>query len=211
MIKREIYPKTPRLSLQNVVYITEKLDGENLTIFKKDNKLYIATRGCIVNIIDDFEEDKGYLYKGMYTWLLEHRDWLLENICDNSAICGEWLGAGYLHYGQEMTEKRFFMFAKANIDEEWHLYNLKYNHDLFRYPFTNINQEQVIPDFIKIVPIVSVEENIPTISRLDELYEWYKKVVNRDVEGFVINFQDKICKYVRKKNGKETPHMEKGE
>lgn len=211
MLKKEIYPKTERLSLKNVVYITEKLDGENLTIFKKDDKIYVATRGCVINVTDDFEADKNFLYRGMYPWLQANLQWLTDNLFPNSAICGEWLGAGWINYGQEMTEARFYMFAKANIDEKMNLYRIKYDHSLFRFPFTNINPEQEIPDFIKTVPQVTTLQNIPTVEELDKLYEEYKNKVQRDVEGFVINFQDKICKYVRKKNGKETPHMEKGD
>ena len=48
MIKKEIYPKTKRVSCKgNKVYITEKLDGSNLVFFKKNNELYIAQRKSI--------------------------------------------------------------------------------------------------------------------------------------------------------------------
>ena len=210
MIKKEMYPATERLKLKNNVFVTEKLDGENLTIFKKEGKLYIATRSCIVNVSNELEIDKQYLYKGLYPWLKAHRVWLEDNVYELSAICGEWLGGGYLNYGQKMTEDRFYMFAKANV-EDWSLRRLIYNHDLFKYPFTNIDPEQQVPEFIKIVPEVATLQNIPTVSELDKLYDEYKAKVGRDVEGFVINFQDKICKYVRKKKGIETPHMEKGD
>ena len=210
MIKKEIYPKTERLSLKNVVYITEKLDGENLTIFKKDNKIYVATRGCIINVTDDIETDKIFLYKGMYLWLKEHLDWITNNLYPNSAICGEWLGNGILKYSKEMTEARFYMFAKAVVDEDISLQKIKYNHSLFRFPLTNINPEQELPDFIKVVPEVTVLQNIPTIDELNKLYEEYSNKVQRNVEGFVINFQDKICKYVRMKRGKLTEHFEWG-
>lgn len=37
---------------------------------------------------------------------------------------------------------------------------------------------------------------------LDSIYKKYTTKVNRDVEGFVINYNNSICKYVRIKNGK---------
>lgn len=37
MIKKEIYPKTKRVSnLGDKIFITEKLDGSNLVFFKKE-------------------------------------------------------------------------------------------------------------------------------------------------------------------------------
>lgn len=48
MIKKSMYPKTKRVSiLGDKVYLTEKLDGSNLVIFKKFDELYIAQRGLI--------------------------------------------------------------------------------------------------------------------------------------------------------------------
>ena len=49
MIKKEIYPKTKRVScVGDKVYITEKIDGSNMVIFKKDDLLYIAQRKNII-------------------------------------------------------------------------------------------------------------------------------------------------------------------
>lgn len=43
MIRKEIYPKTKRVScVGDKVYITEKLDGSNLVFFKKNEELHIA-------------------------------------------------------------------------------------------------------------------------------------------------------------------------
>ena len=53
MIKKEIYPKTKRVSCAgDKVYITEKLDGSNLVFFKKDDELYIAQRKNIFKITE---------------------------------------------------------------------------------------------------------------------------------------------------------------
>lgn len=90
------------------------------------------------------------------------------------------------------------MFAKANVNPQMELYNFRYYHSLFIYPF----KTQAIPNFIGIVPVTY---------KLDKLYECYCKKVNRDVEGFVINYNDKISKYVRMKNGKLTEHFDRGE
>ena len=78
MIKKEIYPKTKRVScLGDKVYLIEKLDGSNLVFFKKNEKLYFAQRNNII-CIDEIEEQKGMLYKGLYQWLLDNKE-VLEN------------------------------------------------------------------------------------------------------------------------------------
>ena len=126
MIKKEIYPKTKRVScLGDKVYVTEKLDGSNLVFFKKNEKLYLAQRKNIF-CIDEIEENKDKLYKGLYQWLLINKDILENELYNNSAICGEWLGMGCLKYSVDEFDKRWYMFAKANIDDELNLYNLIY-------------------------------------------------------------------------------------
>lgn len=207
MIKKEIYPKTKRVSCKgDKVYITEKLDGSNLVIFKKDDELYIAQRKNIFKI-SELEEVKGILYKGLYQWLVDNKDVLINELHDNSAICGEWLGMGCLKYTIDEFDKRWYMFAKANIDDEFNLYNLNYDHSLFIYPFVS----QEIPNFIGIVPEV-VELNIlPIKEHLDSIYEKYCNKVNRNVEGFVVNYKNIITKYVRMKNGKLQEHFDRGE
>lgn len=207
MIKKEIYPKTKRVSCKgDKVYITEKLDGSNLVIFKKDDELYIAQRKNIFKI-NELEEVKGILYKGLYQWLVDNKDVLINELHDNSAICGEWLGMGCLKYTIDEFDKRWYMFAKANIDNEFNLYNLNYDHNLFIYPF--ISQE--IPNFIGIVPEVVELNVLPTKEHLDSIYEKYCNKVNRNVEGFVVNYKNIITKYVRMKNGKLQEHFDRGE
>lgn len=205
MLKKQIYPKTTRLKLQNKVFVTEKVDGSNMTLFKKNNNLYLSTRNNIINIDNELEESKSLLYKGMYGWLIEHKDYLKEQILEGSVICGEWIGMGKLSY--TIFDKKLYMFAKANINDEFNLYNLRYDHELFIYPFEN----QIIPDFIGIVPEVITLNNIPTIDELNNLYDEYTKQQQRDIEGFVINFNNNIFKYVRMKNGILTDHFERGE
>ena len=207
MIKKEIYPKTKRVSCKgNKVYSTEKLDGSNLVFFKKNNELYIAQRKSILKI-SELEEVKDILYKGLYQWLIDNKNVLIDELHDNSAICGEWLGMGCLKYNIDEFDKRWYMFAKANIDDDYNLYNLIYNHDLFIYPFVN----QQIPNFIGVVPEVIELVNIPNKEQLDSIYEKYQSKVKRNVEGFVINYNNDITKYVRMKNGKLQEHFDRGE
>lgn len=207
MIKKEIYPKTKRVSCSgDKVYITEKLDGSNLVFFKKNDELYIAQRKTIINI-SELKEVKDKLYKGLYQWLLDNKDYLQEQLINDSAICGEWLGMGKLKYDVGEFDKRWYMFAKANIDDEYNLYNLIYDHELFKYPFAN----QEIPNFIGIVPEVAEFNVLPTKKFLDKIYETYTNKVKRDVEGFVVNYKNIISKYVRMKNGKLEEHFDRGE
>lgn len=207
MIKKEIYPKTKRVSCTgDKVYITEKLDGSNLVFFKKDDELYIAQRKNIFKITE-LEEVKDILYKGLYQWLIDNKDALMEELNNNSAICGEWLGMGCLKYNINEFDKRWYMFAKANIDDDYNLYNLIYDHELFIYPFVS----QKIPSFIGIVPEVTELVNLPNKEHLDSIYEKYLSKVNRNVEGFVVNYKNMVTKYVRMKNGKLQEHFDRGE
>lgn len=207
MIKKEIYPKTKRVSCSgDKVYITEKLDGSNLVFFKKNDELYIAQRKTIINI-NELEEVKDKLYKGLYQWLLDNKDYLQEQLINDSAICGEWLGMGKLKYDVGEFDKKWYMFAKANIDDEYNLYNLIYEHELFIYPFAN----QEIPNFIGIVPEITELMGLPTKEFLDSIYETYTNGVKRDVEEFVVNYKNIISKYVRMKNGKLEEHFDRGE
>ena len=207
MIKKEIYPKTKRVScLGDKVYVTEKIDGSNIVIFKKNDILCVAQRKTII-IENEFESAKDIMYKGLYQWLQYHKDYLKEHLLNNACICGEWIGMGCLKYSVDEFDKRIYMFAKANIDDDYNLYNLIYEHKLFIYPFDN----EEIPNFIGIVPEVAELNVIPTKEHLDSLYEKYTNKVNRNVEGFVVNYKNIITKYVRMKNGKLQEHFDRGE
>lgn len=199
MIKKEIYPKTKRISVDGFkIQLTEKLDGSNLAIFKKNNVLYIAQRKTIFTL-EEIEEVKQILYKGMYEWLKTNGEYLKEHLIEGSCVCGEWLGMGKLKYTVDEFDKRLYMFAKANIDDEFNLYNLMYDHTLFKYPFDN----QELPSFIGEVPIIADIKVAPDKNMLDSIYSKYcVKVGGRNVEGIVINCNNLISKYVRMKNGK---------
>lgn len=198
MIKKEIYPKTPRMKVDGEkVYLTEKLDGSNLVFLKKNDELYFCQRNNII-ALRELDEAKDKVYKGLYQWLKDYGQILKDNIHEGSAICGEWLGMGTLKYTIDEFDKRWYMFAKANVDDDFNLYNMKYDHELFIYPFVG----QTIPIFIGIVPEVAELTVLPNKKHLDSLYERYTAQVGRNVEGFVINYQNIICKYVRMKSGK---------
>ena len=206
MIKKEIYPKTKRVScMGDKVELTEKLDGSNLVIFKKNDELYIAQRNNIFKI-NELEENKDKLYKGLLQWINDNRE-SFEDLHNDSAVCGEWIGMGQIKYPVDEFDKRYYMFAKANIDDEFNLYNLIYDHNLFIYPF----QSQEIPKCMGIVPVVTELNVIPTKEHLDSIYEKYCKLENRNVEGFVVNYKNIITKYVRMKNGQLREHFDRGE
>ena len=206
MIRKEIYPKTQRVKCDgDKVYVTEKLDGSNLVFFKKDEELYFAQRNNIFNF-NEIEENKDKLYKGLYQWLLDNKE-VFEDLHNNSAICGEWLGMGCLKYSVDEFDKRWYMFAKANVDDDFNLYNLIYDHELFVYPF----QSQVMPKCMGVVPEVTELNVLPTKAHLDSVYQKYVDKVGRNVEGFVVNYKNIISKYVRMKNGQSREHFDRGE
>lgn len=202
MLKKQIYPKTKRIT-NNKVEITEKIDGSNLTIFKLNDEVYFATRNNIYTTEEILNKEVKVL-KGLSSFVSERINFLKYNLNEKSAICYEWIGEGRIKY-DGVFDSRLLMFAKANIDDNLELFNIKYNHELFIYPF--INKE--IPNFISTVPIINTEElseRSVDIEYLNKLYEKYKKSQNRDIEGFIINIDGDIKKYVRHKNGKQTEH-----
>ena len=77
----------------------------------------IAQRKNIIRF-DEIEQNKKLLYKGLYQWLLENID-DLKDLHNNSVICGEWLGMGCLKYSIDEFDKKWYMFAKANIDDNF--------------------------------------------------------------------------------------------
>ena len=70
--------------------------------------------------------------------------------------------------------------------------------------------ERSIPNCMSLVPLVESHISQPTKEYLDNLYIEYSEMKNfRKVEGFIINNNENIKKYVRFKDGKLTEH--KGE
>lgn len=214
--KKSLYPKTQRLGADKTkIIITEKLDGSNLGIFKLDsNNLIIAQRNNVLQWNLETHEETFYSsYKGLNSWLHEHGRTLLEAMHDNSGMFGEWIGMGHIKY-RDTLGQRLYIFAKANLvdnrepsqlepsDGDFSIKNLYYNPGLFKYVF--IDQE--IPEFIGVVTIVKETKEYPTVEELDDLYDSYTAEVNRPVEGFVINNNDVVRKYVRLKGGVLSEH-----
>ena len=201
MIKKSVYPKTTRIGKSEKVFITEKLDGSNLVFFKLNDTLHIAQRNNIFTLSEALQNNSA-TYKGLYQWLVDNGKELEQLLNETSAVCGEWLGMGKIKYDVGDFDKRFYMFAKANINDDYELFNIIYNQDLFIYPFVN----QQIPNFMGVVPLTHSLNVVPTIEHLDSLYEKYVEKVGRNVEGFIVNYNNSITKYVRMKNGKLESH-----
>lgn len=214
MLKKTIYPKTTRLGKDTSgVLITEKLDGANLSFLKRhdDDELYIAQRNIIFTLEELLSDDKVIeqkLYKNLKPWLSEHGEDLKERLNNGSAICGEWLGMGGKINYKERLDKLFYMYAKANVKEDFGLYNIYYDHTLFNYPFV----DQEFPTYIGRVPAIEALSEFPTVEKMDYLYKVYVKQLNtyhdteQRVEGFCVTDGETIRKYVRLKNGKLTEH-----
>lgn len=201
-IKKSLYPKTRRINeTDNMYVITEKLDGSNLGFFKLNGELLIAQRYYIFEF-SKIDECKSELYKGLYAWLLQYGEKLKNALRETSGVFGEWLGMGRLKYHDSDLDKRFYIFAKANIDPEtYETYNIIYDRTLFIYPFETC----VIPEFLGIVPLVIKTSNV-SIEKLNALYDTYTNLAGRPVEGFVISQYSSVSKYVRMKNGKLADH-----
>lgn len=196
-MKKQLYPKTERIWEEQVV-ITEKLDWSNLWIFKLNWEIYFAQRN---NIFKYTELNKTNAYKWLKGWADVNQEELFK-LNEKSCIFWEWIWMWKIWYWDSLPE-RFYMFAKANITEDFEVIRLNYNHDLFIYPFEN----QEIPECIWVVPIIEKTSKVPTIQELDDLYKDYSNRVNEWwVEGFVVNYPWGIKKYVRMKNWRLSEH-----
>lgn len=199
MEKRTLYPKTTRLgNAKREIVLTEKVDGSNLGFYVLDGELFIAQRNWIF-ILSEIELVKRDLYKGLYQFLVDNGEALKSLIMPGSIVFGEWIGMGKLKYN---FDNRFLMFAKGRFDADGNVFKLVYDLELLKYAFVS----QEIPDFIGVVPLAATLLTAPNINVLDSLYIEYTAEVGRPVEGFVINNNNVVTKYVRMKNGTLTPH-----
>lgn len=214
IIEKSLYPKTSRIA--NLCEITEKIDGSNIQFFVINSELYMATREYVVSIKDN--ENMDWIskiiepsYTGVIEFILNHRYFLTRNIYEGSSIIGEWTRNE--RYSSLIPNSRFVMFAKGRVEKitsmqplkrevDFKLTNIVYNQELLKYVFA----ERCIPNFIELVPLVATSSEYLTIEKLDELYEEYCAKVGRKVEGFVINYNGSITKYVRLKGKKLKPH-----
>ena len=204
--KRTLYPKTKRVTKNSAkTIVTEKLDGSNLGFAKVDGELYVVTRNNIYKASDRHEKEiKQRMYKGLWSFLEEFGEQLKQDLVDNALIFGEWIAMGRLKY-PESYHLQFHMFAKANVDDEFeNVTNMIYDSEHFKYSFV----KQFVPIYLETVPKVCTFNHYPSIEELDELYDHYVYDMNRDVEGFILNQNNQVLKYVRNKNGKIEDHVE---
>jgi len=199
-MKKTLYPKTIRINNDKIV-ITEKLDWSNLWIFNLNWKLIIAQRN---NIFQLSELNKVNSYKWLVGWIEKNKEHL--NFHEWSWVFWEWIWMWKIWYWNTL-DKRFYLFCKANINNNYDIRNINYNLELLKYSFTNSE----VPKFIWIVPIIPIIPIIPfneiiNIDSLDILYDNYTKSIKRHCEWFIINNGNSIKKYVRYKNGKLTEH-----
>lgn len=204
-VKTTIYGKTKRLGAVNSRHvITEKLDGSNIAFFKYEGGLHVAQRNTIFMPRELVNACAcASMYKGLFGWLQDYGPILEEELQENACIHGEWIGMGRIGYGYEFC--KFVQFAKSNIqriDGVFSTKNVYYDHDLFKWSYIS----QVLPGFIEAVPIVAEVDTVPDKFGLDSLYESYTMDLGRDCEGFIVNTNNTIVKYVRMKNGTLTEH-----
>lgn len=204
-VKTTIYGKTKRLGAVNSKHvITEKLDGANIAFFKYEGGLHVAQRNTIFmprELNDSLA--CASMYKGLFGWLQDYGPLLEEDLQPNACIHGEWIGMGCLGYGDEF--KRFVQFAKSNIqriDGVFSTKNVYYDHELFKWSYVS----QAQPEFIESVPIIAEVDVTPDKFYLDHLYLNYTMDLERNCEGFIVNTNNTIVKYVRMKNGTLTEH-----
>lgn len=193
-MKKTLYPKTTRVKDEKII-ITEKLDGSNLWIFNLWWEFYIAQRN---NIFKMDELTKENSYKWLIWWLDENIGEI--DLCEWAWVFWEWIWMGKINYWETLT-KKFYIFAKFNINSNFEARNIIYNRDLFIYPF----KWQKIPDCMWIVPLVEYSYTV-TIADLNQLYQQYSIGLNRPCEWFIINNNNQIQKYVRLKNWKLEEH-----
>lgn len=208
MIKKILYPKTPRIGeKESYVEITEKLDGSNIGLFKMDNKLIIIQRNFIFEWNDLKKDEYEVTDKQLILWLMNNADEIHSKLYNKSGVFGEWLNTGKIIYDNTEIQKKFYIFAKARLSgesiETYKVINMFYTQELIPYAFN----ERILPENMAIVPLVTTLKKLPSVDELNVLYDEYILTVNkRKVEGFIINEKEQIKKYVRYKKGKFTPH-----
>ena len=210
MIKRTLYPETPRIpEMTDNAIITEKMDGANLTILKYNGELFIAQRNSIFNK-DEVFGDGNIGYRGLKGWAREHWEWFDKYLNDNTAHCGEWMVETAKSYPPEVVHKKFYIFATAKVMPGMNLNDFDYYREHVGDAF-GLSKEFLDLNWLGFVPTAGRLYKFPDKEELDELYEKYCKYVGgRKVEGFVINVNNMIFKYVRMKSGKVVEYSQTG-
>lgn len=197
MMEKTLYPKTRRMKAFGDVelQITEKMNGENITIFTDSRKnKYLATRNFIFTDDDlknniDVEANKP-ISKRLKAWFLIYACKEID-LLPNRAIHCEWLGDNkeYMEQGGKpvlIFAKSIMKISKVEIDEEF----LKYNHDNLKYAFVNA----VIPDCLDKVPhLCSAKmKHLMNLTDYDLRCDivGYSRLRGYHVEGFVYSNDD---------------------
>ena len=210
MIKRTLYPETPRMPEKtNNVIITEKMDGANLTILKYNGELFIAQRNSIFNK-DEVFGDGSIGYRGLKGWAREHWEWFDMYLNDNTALCGEWMAEKANSYPQEVVDKKFYVFATAKVMPGMNLNDFDYYREHVGDAF-GISTEFLDIRWLGFVPTVGRFYKFPDKEQLHDINDHYSEYDGgRKVEGFIKNTNNMIHKYVRMKNGKVVEYSQTG-
>ena len=113
-------------------------------------------------------------------------------------------------YPPEVVEKKFYIFATAKVMPGMNLKDFDYYREHVGDAF-GISTEFLDINWLGFVPTVGRLYRFPDKEELDEIYGAYHKYVGgRKVEGFVINTNNMIHKYVRMKNGKVIEYSQTG-
>lgn len=212
MISKQLYPETTRLPLERKWQITEKIDGQNLSIgsinIDGEPHLFYATREQIF-LDNELDQLDGGTYIGLKEFHEEKGEWLLKNLYFGSVLFCEWCkgkngsyGKDIFYYGKgRLVSPSIHSLEELKLDKKY----INYHIDQLAFPFA----EAVIPEFFTL-PTVFYLEVYPTVEILDKLYDEYSLTLpNRYAEGFVVYDGHTILKYVRRKRGKLKPHTDK--
>ena len=201
-----VYPKTKRISKTDFVWqITEKMDGSNLTFFKFDDDLYLATRNNVFNWTVEKPTSQDIQYKGLFGWVENYSKLLYEKLKNHEALFGEWLGMGKIKYEDYFPRFNLFAYGYMHQNEDGKFEAGYINRDLNKIADFLVEHD-LNRDFIT-VPFVDYTDSLSP-DLIDWYYNKYRDEQSREVEGFILTNLDsgEVRKYVRYKGGKMLEH-----
>ena len=201
-----VYPKTKRISKTDFVWqITEKMDGSNLTFFKFDDDLYLATRNNVFNWTDEKPTSQDIQYKGLFVWMENYSKLLYEKLNNHEALFGEWLGMGKIKYEDYFPQFNLFAYGYMHQNEDGKFEEGYINRDLNKITDFLVEHD-LNRDFIT-VPFVDYTDSLSP-DLIDWYYNKYRDEKAHEVEGFILTNLDsgEVRKYVRYKDGKMSEH-----
>ncbi len=201
-----VYPKTKRISKTDFVWqITEKMDGSNLTFFKFDDDLYLATRNNVFNWTGEKPTSQYIQYKGLFGWMENYSKLLYEKLNNHEALFGEWLGMGKIKYEDYFPQFNLFAYGYMHQNKDGKFEARYINRDLNKITDFLVEHD-LNRDFIT-VPFVDYTDSLSP-DLIDWYYNKYRDEKSREVEGFILTNLDsgEVRKYVRYKGGKMTEH-----